>query len=459
MASTAQTQRRTVLVSDVIGNAKFNSYFLTIIIVCILSAMFDGYDSAIFGVATPMLIKSLKITPSQVGILASWGMVGMLGGSFLFGILGDALGRKKGLILCTLIFCTFTALCGLSTNFTEFSIFRFIAGVGLAGFAPTEGALISEFSPKKIRSSIITIGSWGITLGSIVVSFMGIIFVTKFGWRLLFYTSFALLILIIPQALCLPETMHKLVRQGKKKTIASILRKADPTFVPSEDDDYQLAKSDRGKASVWSLFVPGFGSNTLLYFGLLFCNYFMIFGLTMWLPKLMMQVGSSYTLALWFNIIFFAGSIFGIPISSAIAYKVPLKKVISVAYLLCAICVALLWVKVSVYLTVVLLLVGGGALQSAQGLMSSYVSQNYPLSIRSTAYGTIWMVGRIGSIVSPILLGALLTAGVKIQIDFGIVALPCIVGIVLIAFTRDYTKKGYPQLVTQPVAEAATAKS
>jgi len=459
MTPTDNTQPRQVLVGNVIGNAKWNSFFLTAIGVCVLTSACDGFDSAVFGVATPLLIKALNVTPAQVGVLASWGMAGMLVGAFLFGILGDVLGRKKALMLCSGIFCLFTGLCGFTQGFTQFAIIRFIAGVGLAGLGPNAGALMAEYCPTKLRSSVVPFLSWGIMVGSIMVSLVGIFLVSRYGWRVLFFTSFILLALLFIQAIALPDTMSHLIKTGKSKTIATILHRADPAFIASADDSYQLGKAEAGKMSFGKLFAPEFRANTLLFCGILFCTYFIMWGLTMWLPKLMMQVGSSYTLALWFNIIFFVGALGGIPVSSYLAYRMPIKRLINWLYLVCAISVALLWVKVSIYLTVVLLLVGGGSLQMVMGLLTAYTAQSYPLPVRSRALGVIWVVGRAGSIVSPILLGALVHAGVRIQIDFGVMALPCLVGILLSSFTKDYTRIGLPEQAQGKEMVAAAAKA
>ena len=444
MATPIGVQRREILVDKVIGNAKWNSYFLTIAIIGVVTSVFDGYDSAVFGVATPQLLKVFGATPKQVGVLASWGMIGMFVGAFAAGIVADVVGRKRALLWFTAVFCVFTGLCGFSRTFAVFAVFRFIAGLGLPALAPAGMGLMSEYCPTKQRFSTIPFVSLGIMVGQILVSLVGIMFVSKFGWRILFFTSFALLVVIIFQAALLPESMHKLIKAGKKNAIASALQKADPAFTPTPKDDYQITKAGSGKASILELFSPGFAGNTLALFGVLFMNYFMIYGLTIWLPKLMMQAGASYSLALWFNILFFLGPLGAIPLSSYLATKVDITKLLKCIYVLCAICIAFLWVKVSVYLTVVLLLVGGGCLQACHGLMGAYVPHNYPFPFRSTALGMIWTVGRIGSILSTYLLGLLMTVGVKIQFEFLMVAVPCILAIALLSLVKNYTKVGFP---------------
>ena len=438
--SDRQPRERRILVNEVIGEADFNAFFFSTAFICVLTAVFDGFDSAVFGVATPLLIKGLGIPASQVGILASVGMVGMFVGSFVFGVLGDLIGSKRSLIICTVVFCLFTGLCGATDDFFQFAVLRFIAGVGLAGLAPNAGALMSEYCPKRLRSSTIPFLSFGIMLGSIVVSLVGIVFVNSFGWRALFFTSLILLPIVVLQILLLPESMNQYLRHSNRKAVVATLRKANPGFAPSDADAYELPKIDVSKKSVGELFTPTFLANTLLFFGILFCNYFIIFGTTMWLPKLMMQVGNSYTLSLWFNIIFFVGALIGIPAGAYMASKVEIKKVLFLFYVLSGGAIAFLWIKANVYVIFILLLVGGGSLQAVQGLMTAYVAQNYPLAVRSSALGTIWMVGRIGSIVSPTVLGILLSAEVKVEVDFIVLALPCLLSIIMVMLTRDYTK-------------------
>jgi len=253
--------------------------------------------------------------------------------------------------------------------------------------------------------------------------------------------------------------MHHLIKRADRGKIASMLQKADPAFTPSPADDYRLVKADAGKMSLGKLFVPPYRRNTFLFAGILFCTYFIMWGLTMWLPKLMMVTGSSYTLALWFNMIFFVGALVGIPVSCYMTARYSIKKVINWLYLICAICVALLWLKVSIYLTIAMLFIGGGCLQGFMGLLTGYTAQSFPLQVRSRALGIIWVVGRSGSIVSPIILGSLVHAGVRVHIDFAVLAIPCLIGIVLNSFTEDYTRTGLPepQAPAATIAEAAAA--
>ncbi len=431
-----------VMVNEVIGKAKLNVFFIEILFVLIITVIFDGYDASIFGALNPILISDLNFTPAQAGFLASWGTVGMLAGSFFLGILGDMIGKKRTIMLSVFIFCFFTGLCGFSRGYADFAVFRFIAGVGLSGIMPNVGSMLSEYSPEKQRSTVITLSVLGMPLGSILASLIVISMIDLYGWRVVFYTSFILLLLLVIQHFALPETMIVHVKKGDKTKIASILKKADPEFAPSAEDDYYLPKVDTeaAKLPVFSIFRHGFAMNTILFSIMMFCNFFVIYGVTFWLPKLMMELGNSYNLSLWFNLIFYVGAILGILAGGWHAGKFGLRKAMPVYFLIAAAAIAALWVKAPVVLTVLLLLVAGGGVNGVQGMMSALIAQSYPLSVRSTAFGTLFTVGRLGSIVGPVVLGMLLTAGEPSQISFLIIAVPLLVNMVLIRFIKDYVK-------------------
>jgi MFS family permease len=72
--------------------SRWHSYLMTI---CCLGLLFDCYDITIISVALPMLVPAWKITPVQIGMLASGGFIGMLAGALLFGVLADIIGRWK----------------------------------------------------------------------------------------------------------------------------------------------------------------------------------------------------------------------------------------------------------------------------------------------------------------------------------------------------------------------------
>lgn len=118
---------------EVIERSKFSKIHVSVWAWCFVIIIFDGYDITMFGTSLPQMMEEWNLSPIQAGTMGSYGALGMLIGSFIIGPLADRLGRKLTIILSVVLFSLFTLLCGLAPNATVFSVFRFIAGLGMGG--------------------------------------------------------------------------------------------------------------------------------------------------------------------------------------------------------------------------------------------------------------------------------------------------------------------------------------
>ena len=101
----------------------------------------------------PSLMNEWSLTPNQAGSLGSVALIGMMLGALIFGPLADKMGRKNVILFCIALFSLFTGLIGISSGPVEFGIYRFIAGLGLGGVMPNAIALMTEYSPKSLKST------------------------------------------------------------------------------------------------------------------------------------------------------------------------------------------------------------------------------------------------------------------------------------------------------------------
>lgn len=189
MAENMKRVANTVSVNDVIDQAKFTKFHLSIVLWCLFIVLFDGYDLAINGVVLPLLMQEWGMSAVQAGMLASTALAGMMFGAMLFGMLADKIGRKKVILICVSLFSAFTFLGGFTTNPTEFGILRFIAGLGIGGVLPNLVALTSEYAPKRLKSTLVTTMFSGYAVGGIMAALCGTWFTPSFGWEIMFFIA------------------------------------------------------------------------------------------------------------------------------------------------------------------------------------------------------------------------------------------------------------------------------
>lgn len=381
-------------------------------------------------------MKELGLTATQTGLLANAGMIGMMFGSLFLGSLADVIGRKKVIIIGIFTYSVFNGLVGFVHSGSVFAVLRFIAGLGMGAITPVVVSLLSEYSPKVNRTLLLTLVVTGVPMGQMVASLAGVAFLNTLGWRMLYYITFISLIIMFLIFTHIPESMKFYVAKGKTDIIRKTLSQANSEFVFSEEDVYEVNVSNSKKASIFSLFGKGYARNTILIWIVFFCNLYIVFGVSTWLPKLMIIMGYTLTSSVAFLAIYLIGGIIVGPFIGVLGDKFGYKKVMPVLYAVSAILISLLSFKTSMVGFYILLFLAGATVNSVQNLTLATAPEFYPISIRGTAMGWGSAVSRLGSAVAPIIIGVLVQAKIPMDIVFESFIVPAVIGCVAILFTK-----------------------
>jgi MFS transporter, AAHS family, benzoate transport protein len=258
-----------------------------VMFLCALLLIFDGYDLFIYGVVLPVLMTEWNFTPVQAGTLGSYALLGMMLGAFIFGPLADRIGRKKGIAICFLLFSAATFLNGFAKSPTEFGIYRFIAGLGCGSLMPNAVALMNEYAPKRLRSTLVAVMFSGYSLGGVFSAGLGIYMLPRFGWQAMFFSAAMPLVLLPILLWKLSESVGFLLRQEHEDKAREMLARVDPgAQIPA---DARLIQADAKGAGVpmLNLVKDGRSVGTLMIWVAFFCCLLMVYTLGSWLPKLM----------------------------------------------------------------------------------------------------------------------------------------------------------------------------
>ena len=423
-----------ILVEEVIDKAKISPFHWRILFWCTLIIIFDGYDLVIYGVVLPILMQQWQLDPVTAGALGSTALFGMMIGAMLQGTLSDRFGRKKMIVLCIVLFSGFTALNGFAQTPLQFGVMRFIAGLGIGGVMPNVVALMSEYSPRRIRSTLVAVMFSGYAIGGMLSAVLGIWIVPQFGWQVMFYLAVIPLLLLPLIWTQLPDSVAFLVRQGKiaeaRKVLAALTGKPLP-------DDAELAvhQPQKTEQSLAALFSNNRALSTLMFFQAFFMCLLMVYGLGSWLPKLMTMAGYGFGSSLMFLLFLNIGGIIGAIGGGWLSDRFHPRPVLMLFFTLAAVSLALLGFKSHVAVLYFLVTVAGATTIGSQILLYAYVAQFYPTAIRSTALGWSSGVGRIGAILGPVLGGALLAMQLSHQMNFLAFVVPGALAVIAIMLT------------------------
>src|SRR3989442_3688662 len=206
---------RQVDVHKLSDEAAFNSFHALVLFWCALIIIFDGYDLAVAGIALPSIMKDVGVDRRSAGFMVSSALLGMMFGAIFLGTIADKIGRRRAIAICILLFSVFTAGAGFAKDPYMFSITRFFAGLGIGGVMPNVVAQMTEYGPRRMRATLVTLMFSGYSVGGMLAALLGKAMLEAYGWQSVFLAA-GLPVILIPFILkSLPESMPFLLKSGR----------------------------------------------------------------------------------------------------------------------------------------------------------------------------------------------------------------------------------------------------
>ena len=77
-------------------------------------------------------------------------ILGWATGGIVFGMMSDSSGRVKTMVATLLVYSGFTGLSGLSQYWLDFTLYRFLVGLGVGGMFGAATTLVAESVPGNV---------------------------------------------------------------------------------------------------------------------------------------------------------------------------------------------------------------------------------------------------------------------------------------------------------------------
>lgn len=428
-----------VQVEAAIDNSRFNKFHLLVFLWCFFAIAFDGFDIALYGIGLPHMMEDFGLSAAEGGAIGSYALAGMMLGTFVLGSFSDILGRKRILVICLVLISVFNMLAGFAANATMFTVFRFIASMGMGGLMPVVISFMSEYSPKKNRAMTVAAMYCGYSIGAIIASVTAIYLLESLGWRFMYWLGALPLVALPLLVRQFPESISYHLPRGRKDKVAEILNRADPGGNYRETDDFVYTAADKEKRSlpVGRLFTDSRAITTIAFWLMVFSCLMMIYGLNTWLPTIMQESGFNVASSMSFILILAVGQIFGSLTGGYMVDRIGHKNVLLTMYLTGALCFVALSLTSQPILLYILIAIGGACTGGTQNLVNPYISAFYPSDIRGTGLSMAVGIGRLGSITAPILIGFVLMTNISPQTAFMAFAIPSLAGGTALLFVRE----------------------
>jgi len=440
---------RNIDVQRLADEARFNRFHGLVLFWCALIIVFDGYDLAVAGIALPSIMKEMGVSPTSGGFMVSSALFGMMFGAIFLGTIADRIGRRRAIAICIALFSVFTAAAGLASDPVSFSVTRFLAGLGIGGVMPNVVAQMTEYSPRRIRGTMVTLMFSGYSVGGMLAAILGKGLIESYGWQSVFLAAGVPVLLLPLIFLSLPESLAYLARSGRQEALRDIAVRLSPSYRPEPGDRFTLPAAERADgAPIGNLFRDGRGFSTVMLWIAFFMCLFMVYALSSWLAKLMASAGYSLGSALTFVLVLNFGAMLGAIGGGWLADRFNIKHVLIAMYGLAAVSITLLGFNVPTALLYVLVALAGASTIGTQIVTYAYAGQYYPMAVRGTGIGWASGVGRSGAILAPIVIGVLVSLSLPLQQNFIAIAIPAVIAMLAVAMIDHRrcaaVEAGYP---------------
>src|SRR3954449_9268600 len=193
-------------------------YHWLVVLIASAGWLFDCMDQRLFILGRESALRELLAGDSgairtHIGYATTSMILGWATGGIIFGMMSDKIGRVKTMVVTLLVYSGFTGLSGLANSWVDFTLYRFLAGIGIGGMFGAATTLVAESVPAAFRAmalgSLQALSALGNIIGSLLTlvippgsqTFWG----SYAGWRVPFFVGIIPALLVVPIMFVLKE--------------------------------------------------------------------------------------------------------------------------------------------------------------------------------------------------------------------------------------------------------------
>jgi putative MFS transporter len=379
----------------------------------------DALEVGLISFVIAQLSVSWGAEASALGWVASAGFAGMAIGAAVGGLLADRIGRRTVFAITLLIYGVATGLSALAWSVGVLIALRFVVGLGLGAELPVASTLVSEFAPRRIRGRVVVVLEAFWALGWTGAALLGYLVIpaSENGWR------WALLAGAIPAVWAvvirwrLPESVRFLESRGRYDEAERSVRQFEQSagIAPPPTEAPAVPAPARGaRARVADLFAPALRRRTLAVWLVWFTVNFSYYGAFIWLPSLLVAAGFPLVRSFEYTLLITLAQLPGYAASAWLVERWGRRLTLAV-FLLGSALAAVLFGFGAVSGSVAQILTFGALLSffnlGAWGALYAVTPELYPTPLRGTGAGWAAGVGRIASIIAPLVVPPLVVFG------------------------------------------------
>jgi len=383
-----------------------------------LGYAFDAMDAAIVAFVLPVLRHDWALSSVQTGVLGSGNFIGFFFGALFAGTLGDLIGRRKVMMSALLIYCVATVVSAMTDSWPTFLAARIVAGMGTGAESAIIAPYLAEFVAKRYRGIFTGALAGFFSFGFVGAALLGYLIVPRFdsGWRVVLYITALPILMLIWWRRSLPESPRWLESRGRVDEAERVLDGIEASFaargVALPDPEraqraglpIETGTLSANFKALWTGRQSRITTMTWLMWLSITFSYYAFFT---WIPGLLVQHGMSITRSFGYSVAMYAAQVPGYFSAAYCNERIGRQATIATYMLFGCVCALGMAFASS----------NGEIMAAGLGLsffmngtyagVYAYTAEVFPTAVRTTGAGTASAIGRIGAIVSPILVGYL----------------------------------------------------
>jgi predicted MFS family arabinose efflux permease len=195
-------------------------YHWLVVIIASAGWLFDCMDQRLFVLARESAVRELLGADGTAAAVSRYSgyattamILGWATGGILFGMMSDRWGRVKTMVATLLVYSGFTGLSGISQSIVDFTLYRFLVGLGVGGMFGSATTLVAESVPGRVRAIALGALQALSAIGNIIGSLVSLVIQPgapdllwgASGWRVLFFVGILPSLLVMPIVFTLRE--------------------------------------------------------------------------------------------------------------------------------------------------------------------------------------------------------------------------------------------------------------
>lgn len=329
------------------------------------------------------------------------GIAGTVLGSFLWGWMGDRIGRRPSILMAAMTFIA-TSICGSMPSFALNMVMCFVMGLGVGGMLPIMFTIMAETIPARHRGWLLVLIGGDVAGAYILTSWLAAALIPSLSWRILWLIGFPTGVLLILLSRWIPESPRFLLAHGRTEEAAAIMKRYGAVIV--NEPESRVDPESVAGSGFQQLFRPPFLRATIVVALLGLGVGLVSFGFQLWIPSNLQRLGFAEGEA---NRLLRNSAIIGFPLNFLVAWlygfwssKKTLILVTSLTALsLFGFVIAGNSVATNKVLLYALLIMPIWGISSVVAVLFAYSTEIFPTRLRSRGTGLAAGISKAGGLV------------------------------------------------------------